>query len=387
MSTADGSEFHTPTANGDNVIRITADGNVVYRALPIDNFEHNALSDYYEPASSGASTSTAAAFGGSYGLDFPETATGETVSMPNELQVSGQTASLDNHLQQGDSATVWFNLQTWDVSSSYLDISFAHQWQDIADDQLRISFSNNDPDIDLELIEVAQGSTSPMDSATWSSHTTGDWYGFDLVWAQNGEISADLIDADRSTILSLGPASPQLTGIRGGGVTWWTSSNTGAYFDEWTISNRSDSTEYGSWWFSAPSDETSQTTAFQGVVFEPLTTLSGVGAWLDWSAGGFTRALLYEWDPSAGTTTVVENVDISSLSGGDWFTIPHSFDPAIDYLLGIDAGGNQYTRARGNFSRPTDSEDFAITNGVYNDNPSTPAGEYRYNIRTIRAIQ
>lgn len=388
MSTADGIEFHTVNADGDDIDYITADGDVVFRSsLIIDDFEHNALADYYEPVSSGASTSTNAAFNGTYGLAVAETAASETVSMPNELQVSGQTASLDNHLQRGDTATIWFNLQTWDVTNSYLDISFASQWHDVAEDQLRVSLSQADPDIDIELAEVAQGSASTMDSATWSSHTTGDWYQIEIDWSQSGEISAELSDLSGTTILSIGPASPLLTEIRGGGIAFWMNSNTGAYFDEWTISNRSDNTEYGSWWFSAPPDESSQTTAFQGVVLEPLNTFSGVGAWLDWSASGFTRGLLYEWDQDAGTTTIVENEDISSLSGGGWFTINHNFDPSIDYLLGVDADGAEYTRARGNFDRPTDSEDFSITNGVYSDAPSTPAEEYRYNIRTIRAIQ
>lgn len=387
MSTADGNEYHTVTANGNNVILITADGNVVFRSRPIDNFEHNALSDYYEPESSGASTSTAAAFRGSYGLDFPETATGETVSMPNELQVSGQNESLLNHFQQGDTATLFFNLQTWDPTGSFFDISFAHQWQDSSTDQMRISFTQNDPDIDVELVEVAQGSTNPMASTTWSSWNTGQWYQIDLSWSMSGDLSADIINpSDGSTLASTGSGAPFLTTIKGGGITWWANTNTGVWVDDWVISDRADSIEYGSWWFSEPSSETSNTTAFQGVVVEPLvSTLNGIEAWVDWDTNA-NRCLLYEYDPDADTSSIIATE--TGITGGAWVTFDTvTLDSAYDYWLGCDADGSEYTRARGNFTRPTDSEHFALTNGIYNDSPSHPANEYRYNIRTVRVIQ
>lgn len=387
MSTADGNEYHTVTANGNNVILITADGNVVFRSRPIDNFEHNAYSDYYEPESSGASISTAAAYRGTYGLDFPETATSETVSMPNELQVSGQSQSLLNHFQQGDTATLFFNLQTWDQSGSLADFSFANQWQDSSADQYRIYLTQDDPDISFELIEVSDGSTTVMASGTWSSWTTGDWYQIDVEWSMSDEFSADLIDpADGSTILSIGPASPFLNTFRGGGIAWWTNTNTGVWVDDWVISDRADSTEYGSWWFSSPSNETSSTTEFQGVIVEPLvSTLNGIEAWVDWDTNA-NRCLLYEYDPDADTSSIIAIE--TGITGGAWVTFDTvTLDSAYDYWLGCDADGSEYTRARGDFSRPTDSEHFAVTNGIYNDGPTSPANEYRYNIRTVRVIQ
>lgn len=387
MSTADGNEFHTATANGNNVIRITADGNVVFRSRPIDNFEDNAYSDFYEPESSGASITQASAYRGNYGLDFPESATTETVSMPNELQVSGQNQSLLNHFQQGDTATLFFNLQTWDQSGSLADISFANQWQNSSADQYRIYLTQEDPDISFELIEVTDGSTTVMASGTWSSWTTGDWYQIDIEWTMNDEFSADLIDpSDGSTILSIGPAQPFLNTFRGGGIAWWTNTNTGIYVDDWVITDRSDSTDYGSWWFSAPSDETNTTTEFQGVVVEPLvSTLNGIEAWVDWDTNA-NRCLLYEYDPDADSSTIIATE--TGITGGAWVTYDTvTLDSAYDYWLGCDADGSEYTRARGNFSRPTDSEYFALTNGIYNDSPSHPANEYRYNIRTVRVIE
>lgn len=391
MSSADGTTFHTVTVDGNAIAEITANGNIVFLSdqYVIENFETNNMDAYYDPITgSVGDTTEAAAKRGTYGLHLPDGTADAPVSFPNELQFSGQSESLNTYPQRGDTSTVWFNLQTWTSSSSTLRIMFANQWDSSnRNDQFMLILSfHDDPDILVRLRERVDGVGSNLESATWSSHTTGDWYGFEITWYEAGEFAVDLIDESESTILSLGPVTPT-TDIPGGGLGWRTNADTEAYFDEWIGSERDESVDYGSWFFAAPSDSSGSTSEFQGVVFEPLTSFSGVDVWIDWQASGFTRGLLYEWDADAGTTTLVENEDISGLSGGDWFTITHAFDSSTDYLLGLDANGSSYTRARGPFSRPTDSADFAITNGVYNDNPSTPANEYRYNIRTVRSIQ
>ena len=89
-------------------------------------------------------------------------------------------------------------------------------------------------------------------------------------------------------------------------------------------------------------DATSPESSPFGMVVKPLEDWDDIGARLSNNTSGVTKAYIYDFSDG----TLIADVDISSLSGGDAFTFGASIEANEQYSFVADAEGSSYTNGR-----------------------------------------